>query len=226
MTTLPLADINTVLNMAITQERQQSCGNIQSQITYAQGVVNVVRVHNGYTVPQINAVNFQNSGGRRFNGQRKTFYYTFCNGTGHTIERCYKKHCYPPKHKFKGKNGSGLSNVRANGGSTFVGNILGGPSEGEKSSGYAQNPNGSITRVVNPMWNVNSASPAAGPLMHNVGAHQNSNAISNRTIEQFDKLFYLLNDTQLHSSMHAGTVGVAAAFWGIRLWHFSLCPMV
>lgn len=36
-----------------------------------------------------------------FGGHKKTFLCTFCNQTGHVIDRCHQKHGYPPNFKFK-----------------------------------------------------------------------------------------------------------------------------
>lgn len=63
--------------------------------------------------PYANVVNTNANRGKRFNNQRKTFYCTHCNNTAHTIDRCYKRHGYPPNHKFKGKGGNIHSNVNA-----------------------------------------------------------------------------------------------------------------
>lgn len=77
-------------------------------------------------------MNFQqkhNSGNKRFNGERKMFYRTYCSNSGHIIERCYKKiHGYPPNHKFKGKTGGNF-------GTTCSGGF------GNASNGYNQMTN-------------------------------------------------------------------------------------
>lgn len=40
--------------------------------------------------------------GYRKEGQRSA-YCTYCNMPGHTVDRCYKKHGYPPGYKPKGQ---------------------------------------------------------------------------------------------------------------------------
>lgn len=59
---------------------------------------------------QANQVNTNFSGQRGFGNQKKSFYCTFYNSGGHTIDRCYKKHGYSPNHKFKGKGNGGYDN--------------------------------------------------------------------------------------------------------------------
>lgn len=45
------------------------------------------------TMAQANTANFQSRAGtKRFNNQKKMFHCGFCNNSGHTVERCYKKH--------------------------------------------------------------------------------------------------------------------------------------
>lgn len=60
-------------------------------------------------VPYANAANINPSGGKRFNTQRGTYYCTYCNNTGHTVDRCYKKHRFSPNQKYKRKPGAGVS---------------------------------------------------------------------------------------------------------------------
>lgn len=61
----------------------------------------------------------------------------------------------------------------------------------------------SVTQHSNHMQNTNSV---GGSLLYKVVAYTSNNAVPSLTTEQFDKLLYLLNNTQLHNSLHAGTV--------------------
>lgn len=87
-------------------KRQQSCGTIVPQAMYAQGTVMLATVHdNQRTLSSnlVNAVNFQQTRNKKFGNRKKMFHCTFYNNNGHTVDRCYKRHGYPPNNKFKGK---------------------------------------------------------------------------------------------------------------------------
>lgn len=43
------------------------------------------------------------------------FYYTYCNNSGHIVEKCYLKHDYPLDLKFKRKLGRGFGNTSSGG---------------------------------------------------------------------------------------------------------------
>ncbi|XP_019150566.1 PREDICTED: uncharacterized protein LOC109147362 [Ipomoea nil] len=90
--------------MAEKFERQLSVTNLSLQINHANAVQNdqnsaeeVVAAVNYY-----NGKNNMNSGGGNKNAKC-----TYCGMVGHTVEKCYKKHGYPPRwipsYKSKGK---------------------------------------------------------------------------------------------------------------------------
>ncbi|XP_019189518.1 PREDICTED: uncharacterized protein LOC109183945 [Ipomoea nil] len=96
----PLPEMHKVLVMAEKHERQLIVTNLSSgnlSFTHANAV------HTGQNNEEEMAavVNFSNfSNGRRVTqsggNNRNLARCTFCGMTGHTIEKCYKKHGYPP----------------------------------------------------------------------------------------------------------------------------------
>ncbi|XP_019168860.1 PREDICTED: uncharacterized protein LOC109164767 [Ipomoea nil] len=112
----PMPDVYKVFGMALKLERQISgtnigcSGNDIMQANASQGSLTeqmneeVVAVVSGSN----NASNFNNK--KRFNtnsGNKSAAKCTFCGMNGHTIDKCYKKHGYPPGwiagYKSKGK---------------------------------------------------------------------------------------------------------------------------
>ena len=73
--------------------------------------------HRGSGTPQSDAItmyantrgNFGSANWNKGNNKREKPFCTHYNMTGHTVEKCYKLHDYPPRYKPKGK-----SNVNAN----------------------------------------------------------------------------------------------------------------
>lgn len=88
----PLPDVYKVYVMAEKQERQNSLKGLNSlEIVHANSVQNV-QTRNDETVAAVNTYNtrrYTNNGGNKAKC-------TFCGMTGHTIDKCYKKHGYPP----------------------------------------------------------------------------------------------------------------------------------
>lgn len=84
LTTFPMANINTVFNIAITPEKEQSCGNMLPQVIYTQRIGDAINGNKEVAMPQMNAVrvNFQNSRGRRFADREKHFSVHFAMDQG------------------------------------------------------------------------------------------------------------------------------------------------
>lgn len=61
--------------------------------------------NNGYSITT-NVVQGSNQNFRRFGQRKPVMTYVYGGMKGHTIERCYKKHRYPPGFKFPNKNQS------------------------------------------------------------------------------------------------------------------------
>lgn len=96
---------------------------------------------------------------------------------GTQLYRCYKKHRFPPNHKFKGKSGRGF---------------------GDHGGGYAQAKYGN-TFAKNVVTNTSAPS---------IGAEHafvmNQNSLVGFTIDQSEKLMYLINNTQIHTNPAVG----------------------
>lgn len=141
----------------------------------------------------VNAVNANSMGGKRFNKQKKTYYCTFCNFTGHTIDRCYKKHGFPPNYKNKGKHTVVYNNPSAyplKNAASFAANLSSLHQNDCFVMPYQHRP--SIQGVNS--GDVNLSMEASGV----------ANGLSN---EQFQKLTFLLNNTQSNvvSADYSGT---------------------
>ncbi|XP_019153543.1 PREDICTED: uncharacterized protein LOC109150021 [Ipomoea nil] len=90
----PLPEMHKIFVMAEKFERQLNITNPSLEINYANAVQN-----NQATTEEIVAmVNQYNSKkNMNHNGGNKNAKCTFCRMMGHTIEKCYKKHGYPPR---------------------------------------------------------------------------------------------------------------------------------
>ena len=126
----PLPDIDQVYNMTLQEEKQRSliavpqfsngstAFNASTHVSLDQSVFAAQQrsYNTGYQTRSFNTGN--NSGNTnlssispyknnaRFENQerRQSMYCEHCKMTGHTVQRCYKIHGYPPGHRFyKGK---------------------------------------------------------------------------------------------------------------------------
>lgn len=116
-------------------------------------------------------------GGKRFNTKRKTHYCTYCNNIGHTIDTCYRNHGFPPNQMYRGKSATGPSFSNAN---NFSSNHV--PS-------FAAN----VSTVNHHDYNVHGISDTKNMNIA-TGLGGVTDGLSN---EQYEKLIFLLNNTQL-----------------------------
>ncbi|XP_019198085.1 PREDICTED: uncharacterized protein LOC109191867 [Ipomoea nil] len=90
----PVPNMEKVLNMALKLERKLNCSthHKNKEITQANVVQNVTsNEHNIVAVAtSFNKKKFNNYGGKNVPKC------TFCGMSGHTVEKCFKKHGYPP----------------------------------------------------------------------------------------------------------------------------------
>ncbi|XP_031096896.1 uncharacterized protein LOC116001145 [Ipomoea triloba] len=85
----PLPDVGEAFSMISQQERQISVGsNSLGDITEASAFF----------------TKSENNNRRSFPNQKQRPVCSYCGYTGHTIERCYKKHGYPPGWKPRNRN--------------------------------------------------------------------------------------------------------------------------
>ncbi|XP_031124211.1 uncharacterized protein LOC116026925 [Ipomoea triloba] len=114
----PLPDIHKVYVMAEKHERQLNIANLSIgglEISHANAAKTSTDTVEELSQINANAVNYSN--GKRYmntTGSSKNIAKcTFCGMTGHTIEKCYKKHGYPPGwipgFKSKGKQQLGAA---------------------------------------------------------------------------------------------------------------------
>ena len=96
----PLPSVNRVYSLLIQDERQRSIGHstgayIESTALATKSSARAVGFGNTYG---------NNSGakGNKNKGNERPVC-SHCGVTGHTIEKCYKLHGYPPSYKPKGK---------------------------------------------------------------------------------------------------------------------------
>lgn len=101
----PLLSINKVYSLLIQEEMQQVVSN--GSISHVKSTTLVAK-----------GQSFGSNSGSIFNGNnagkaRERPTCTHCGKLGHTIEKCYKLHGFPPGFKFKGK-GSMAHQVSSN----------------------------------------------------------------------------------------------------------------
>ncbi|XP_019163157.1 PREDICTED: uncharacterized protein LOC109159482 [Ipomoea nil] len=117
----PLPDMHKVFVIAEKYERQLNITNLTlNNVEFNHA--NAVQANQNTTEDVVAAVNYHN---RRNNGSssgNKAAKCTYCGMTGHTVEKCYKKHGYPPGwvqgFKSKGKQQSVTATVSNEAGSS------------------------------------------------------------------------------------------------------------
>lgn len=136
-------------------------------------------------VPYVNVVNANTGGVRKYNAQSITFYCTHCNNTSHTVNRCYRRHGFPPNHKLERKSTAGFGNVCSYASNNTV------PFATSLCS-----LNGDHGFV--PHTSVHSSHGNPSSSMHmTMGIGRITSGLSS---EQYDKLIFLLNNTQLQGN--------------------------
>ncbi|XP_075659243.1 uncharacterized protein LOC142629146 [Castanea sativa] len=88
----PIPSLSMVYSLLIQEETQRSVPN--ASVAKVDSTALVVKLSNEHLGP-----NLGNSGGK--GKERPTC--TFCGKTGHTVDKCYKKHGFPPGFKFKNR---------------------------------------------------------------------------------------------------------------------------
>lgn len=191
---IPLPDIKTSFNMATTHERQQGCGTNMSQVMIAQRLNGQndmqlqqpvqMQMSNMYQISQVNAMNAMNfqhngSGSKKLGNQKKVIHCTFYINSSHTAHRCYKKYGCPPNHKFKGRNwgnfNSPLNHNPVTNTTSFSGSAF------------------TSTNAPAEMNNMIQSGVLPSPVAHS----QSSSMISSLSSDEYEKLIYLLNNTQI-----------------------------
>ncbi|KAL5537688.1 hypothetical protein UlMin_046008 [Ulmus minor] len=81
----PLPSINKVFSLIVQEERQRSLSSLN------------------FSQPSVVAYGASSSNYNSYKGKKDKPYCTHCGILGHTIEKCYKIHGYPPGYKPKGK---------------------------------------------------------------------------------------------------------------------------
>ncbi|XP_019150232.1 PREDICTED: uncharacterized protein LOC109147051 [Ipomoea nil] len=91
----PIPTLEKVLNMALKLERKLN-GSVSHKNEILQS--NTIQDNSSQNIDDQNFVAALNSHNKKFNanGGKNVPKYTYCNMLGHTIEKCYKKHGYPP----------------------------------------------------------------------------------------------------------------------------------
>ncbi|XP_019172093.1 PREDICTED: uncharacterized protein LOC109167527 [Ipomoea nil] len=94
----PLPDVGEAFAMVSQQERQvtDEQGNLGESLSRASAFF----------------TKYENSSKRSFSGQKQKPVCSYCGYTGHTIDKCYKKHGYPPGWK-RNKNSGAVNQVQA-----------------------------------------------------------------------------------------------------------------
>ncbi|GAB4856619.1 hypothetical protein Ancab_040496 [Ancistrocladus abbreviatus] len=110
----PLPTVSQAYSLLLEEERQRGTSNPAS---ISNDSASFVANNQKYFPAKINAVN---------NIKKTDLFCTYCKMRGHTIEKCYRLHGYPPGHKFyKGKiiSGQVLANAISNGTDSEKGQI-------------------------------------------------------------------------------------------------------
>ena len=112
----PLPSINRMYSLLIQDESQRSIGHstgayIESTALATKSFVGTIGFGNTYG-------NNSSAKGNKYKGKERPVC-SHCGVTGHTIEKCYKLHGYPPGYKLKGKNAKAKQVARPNFGANF-----------------------------------------------------------------------------------------------------------
>ncbi|XP_050211525.1 uncharacterized protein LOC126661707 [Mercurialis annua] len=123
----PLPPVNKVFSLAVQHERQSNVAvliNIEPNVFYAKastgnGILPNPYVGNaGHNAGNVGNAGSSNSGymKKSFNTGQKKYYNqsgmkcTYCGLTNHTIDKCYRKHGYPPGFQSKSKQAMSYAN--------------------------------------------------------------------------------------------------------------------
>ena len=102
----PMPPINRVFSL-IVQEEQQRKTNSPSDSNNSTGTMAFAVKTEAVKTGGSNSQRFQNSNFNASKNQKRDRQYcTYCKILGHTMDRCYKIHGYPPGYKFKINNNS------------------------------------------------------------------------------------------------------------------------
>ncbi|XP_050234723.1 uncharacterized protein LOC126682967 [Mercurialis annua] len=112
----PLPTINRAFALVVQQERETATGSsyvqpqvIESNVLYA-GRGNFNQPNNSKPNNQGFNQNTQYAPRRYNNSSNKKPTCTYCGGYGHPVEKCFKKHGYPPGYKIPNRNFNGAVN--------------------------------------------------------------------------------------------------------------------
>lgn len=117
----PLPEMDKVFVMAEKLERQLSIANLTSNGGFEFGHANTVQTGQNSAEDLVAAINLQY--GKKYpntGGGNRSAKCTYCGMSGHTIEKCYKNHGYPPGwvpgYKSRGKQSAATSSAGSNNG--------------------------------------------------------------------------------------------------------------
>ena len=98
----PIPSLSKVYSLLIQEETQKSIPN--ASVVKVDSIVLAAKMSTDYVTHGSNLVN---SGGK---GKDRPIC-THCGKTGHTVDKCYKLHGFPPGFKFKNKPEIGRAHV-------------------------------------------------------------------------------------------------------------------
>lgn len=103
----PIPSLNKIFSLIIQEERQRDIGTNNSTSTLA---FNVRGQSNDSNKPRYS------SGNQGYKGRKDSVYCTHCNKPGHTHEKCYKLHGFPPGYRTqsRSKNDNRANSISVN----------------------------------------------------------------------------------------------------------------
>ena len=94
----PLTNINRVLYLILQEEKQRSFKNGEYIGFVTAHPIEAIALYS-------NAGScFKHSHNSKGNSEREGPFCTYCGKTGHTMDKCYRLHGFPPRFKFKNKS--------------------------------------------------------------------------------------------------------------------------
>ena len=94
----PLTNINRVLYLILQEEKQRSFKNGEYIGFVTAHPIEAIALYS-------NAGScFKHSHNSKGNSEREGSFCTYCGKTGHTMDKCYRLHGFPPRFKFKNKS--------------------------------------------------------------------------------------------------------------------------
>nr|XP_023891368.1 uncharacterized protein LOC112003410 [Quercus suber] len=97
----PFPPLSKVCSLVLQEEKRRNIGNTVNVVQQLDPIAMYV---NGSKSFQGNQGNARNNGGKGGNFKKERLVCTYCNFTGHIVDKCYKLHRYPPGYKPKGGN--------------------------------------------------------------------------------------------------------------------------